>query len=113
MTTPRLAAGRLRHRVTILAPVVERSTVTGQAITTPTTETTVWAEVALTAGQENTPNHRQIATSAGTVTMRPRPITTRHQLAWKGRRYGISAITYPDGPTGPTMALAVATIDEV
>jgi SPP1 family predicted phage head-tail adaptor len=91
------AAGRLRERVVIEAPI-RAGDGAGGTMVTWTPLATMWAEMRMLTGAEVTLGERDEARSPVIATIRFRDdVTAEMRLVWRGRALNIRALRDPDG----------------
>ena len=92
--------GRLRHRVTMLAPYLTARDDTGATTPSWNASQTVWAEVRTVSGYEQDRPDLNTVTSGYTHTVTVRrgglSIDTRWRVQWGGRILQVVAVREPD-----------------
>jgi SPP1 family predicted phage head-tail adaptor len=108
MLSTRLQAGRLRHRIDIVAPTNAQDSTGGTSITDNTVYANVWAAIEAVTTKDNLAVASFVSQTTHKITVRYLPgVTSAMQIWFKGRQFQIVGVLNPDVRTKMLVILAL------
>lgn len=108
MLSTRLQAGRLRHRIDIVAPTNKQDSAGGISLDDNIVYANVWAAIEAVTTKDNLAVGEFVSQTTHKITIRYFPgITARMQVWFRGRQFQIVGVLNPDERTKMLVILAL------